>query len=182
MATPVDSMKTTAVTASDAAAGHADHQSARGSTVPSFSTAYSAALTRSAVNTPQPLGSSAPIGRSHIPLNASAGALGHHLHEQALALRAYRLQLLASNIANADTPGYKALDIDVEEALRSRTAPQDVTVKYHVPMQASLDGNTVEMDVERAKFVDAAVRYQFSLDRAINHYMHIADLFKSLKD
>lgn len=93
-----------------------------------------------------------------------------------------RLELLAANIANADTPGYRAVDIDVEEALRTGQTAGTATVKYRVPLQSSLDGNTVELEVERSRFADAAIRYQFSLDQAIKHYMHISDLFKTLKD
>ena len=95
----------------------------------------------------------------------------HGLHERVMALRAYRQQLIASNIANADTPNYKAVDIEIEEVLRldgAMSAPANMTttdsrhlqgqasnpfptvpLKYHVLQQDSVDGNTVEMDVER---------------------------------
>jgi flagellar basal body rod protein FlgB len=104
------------------------------------------------------------------------------LHERALALRGKRLEVLAANIANADTPGYKAVDIDVEAALRAGETAETVQVKYRIPLQPSIDGNTVEMEAERAQFADAAVRYQFSLDRALKHYMHISELLKDLKE
>ncbi len=120
----------------------------------------------------------------HIPLRAAQlhGA-DEHVHELALKLRAYRMELLASNIANADTPGYKARDIDVAQALREKIATvAEVPVSYVIPRQSSLDGNTVEMDVERGKFAENAVRYQFSLDRVIGHYRHMMELFQSLKD
>ena len=53
----------------------------------------------------------------HIPLTGTGHSGKHGLQEAALGLRAYRQQLIASNIANADTPGYKAVDIDFQEAL-----------------------------------------------------------------
>ncbi|CAG4882173.1 flagellar component of cell-proximal portion of basal-body rod [Georgfuchsia toluolica] len=107
-------------------------------------------------------------------------------HQQALGLRNYRQQLLASNIANADTPGYKARDIDFNSALQSAlnngsqgggpdktsmrhlgaNAAQPVPeqqVLYRTPTQLSVDGNTVEMDAERAQFADNAVRMEASL-------------------
>ena len=108
---------------------------------------------------------------------------GHALHETALSLRAYRLQLLASNIANADTPGYKAVDIDVEEALRNGwSTPSEVPLKYRVPAQPSVDGNTVELDTERAKFAQTALMYQFSLNHAMGHYKDMMELLRNLKD
>lgn len=104
-----------------------------------------------------------------------------NVNERALSLHAYRLQLLASNIANADTPGYKAVDIDVREALLNGQSVADKTVplKYHVPSQGSVDGNTVEMDVERAKFAESALRYQYSVDRVRGHYKDMEDLLKN---
>jgi flagellar basal-body rod protein FlgB len=86
----------------------------------------------------------------------------------ALALRSRRQELLAANIANADTPNYKAVDFDFASALNtatqaretSATAPQ---VLYRVPAQASLDGNTVEMDAERAQFADNSVRHEAAM-------------------
>ncbi len=111
-----------------------------------------------------------------------ANALG--LHPQALALRYKRTEVLASNLANADTPHYKARDFDVERLLRAAEAPaiplrvthaRHITpvsdtlggLLYRVPQQASLDGNTVEEHIEQAKFADNALRYQASL-RFIN--------------
>ena len=107
-------------------------------------------------------------------------------HQTALSLRAARQELLASNIANADTPNYKAKDIDFASALQgalsgstaklamSATAPahwngtagesvMGAPVMYRTPLQPSADGNTVDMDVERAQFADNALRYEASL-------------------
>lgn len=103
-------------------------------------------------------------------------------HERALGLRALRSEILSSNIANADTPNYKARDIDFAEAMRNVKSTQvtmrktnplhqsplttnrlAAEVKYRVPMQSTLDGNTVETDVEQALFAENTVRYRASL-------------------
>jgi flagellar basal-body rod protein FlgB len=104
--------------------------------------------------------------------------------QTALNLRAYRQQLLASNIANADTPGYQARDIDFGTALKQATAahkspanaaaplaparregegPLGVQLLYRTAVQPSVDNNTVDLDVERAQFADNAVRYEANL-------------------
>jgi flagellar basal-body rod protein FlgB len=104
------------------------------------------------------------------------------IHEQALLLHGQRLGVLAANIANADTPNYKARDIDFSAVLAQtdgQPLPVRVTqaahiaasggefgpgeLKYRNPYQASLDGNTVEMPVEQAAFSENNVRYQASL-------------------
>lgn len=103
-----------------------------------------------------------------------------HIHERALAINAYRLQLLASNIANADTPGYKARDIDVARALQERTPLYEIPLQYVTPAQPSIDGNTVELDIQRKKFAEASVMYEFELDRVSGHYKHMMELFKDL--
>jgi flagellar basal-body rod protein FlgB len=87
---------------------------------------------------------------------------------QALQLRSERQALLSSNIVNADTPGYKAVDFDFAQALRAATTGSTPgTAKpdllYRAPSQASLDGNSVELDGERARFADNAVRYEAAL-------------------
>jgi len=106
------------------------------------------------------------------------------IHEQALVLHGQRLGVLAANLANADTPGYKARDIDFSAVLSQTQGetqlPLQVThaahitfndgelpageLKYRNPYQASLDGNTVEMPVEQAAFSENNVRYQASLN------------------
>ena len=116
---------------------------------------------------------------AHIPLAGQSSAQDHDLNERALGLHAYRLQLLASNIANADTPNYKAVDIDVGEALKNgQSVNSKIPLKYHVPQQGSVDGNTVDMDVERVKFIDSTLRYEYSVDRVKGHYKDIEDLLK----
>jgi flagellar basal-body rod protein FlgB len=107
-------------------------------------------------------------------------ALG--IHPDALALRSRRAEILASNIANAETPGYKARDIDFKSAMEnvslqstgslSRTNSKHIQINtsesnnemlYRVPNQSSLDGNTVDGLVEKSAFAENALRYQASL-------------------
>ena len=118
-------------------------------------------------------------------------------HQTALSLRASRQELLASNIANADTPNYKARDIDFASALQNalagtpsqlpvvQTSPMHLggntgdsilgsPVMYRRPVQPSADGNTVDMDVERAQFADNALRYEVSVK-------FISDKFKDMQ-
>ena len=91
------------------------------------------------------------------------------IHGAALALRSQRLSLLASNIANAATPNYKARDINFEEALARVSEGmhlQDAaseTVEYRVPVTPSLDGNTVELSTEQTMFAENAVQYRTTL-------------------
>ena len=91
---------------------------------------------------------------------------------EALALRAERQRLIASNIANADTPGYVARDFDFGSALREAVAAQgrsrsDTVLRYTAAAQTNLDGNGVDMDRERAAFADNSVKYEATL-RFIN--------------
>ena len=107
--------------------------------------------------------------------------------QQALSLRETRQTILASNIANADTPGYQARDIDFSRQLKQAMSngtvkhgglamavtakghisghgaatPSAVDLKYRVPYQTSMDGNTV--DVERSQFADNTLKYQADL-------------------
>lgn len=91
--------------------------------------------------------------------------------QTALALRSQRQELLAGNMANADTPGYKAVDFDFGAALKAATEARSARdtpapapeVRYRIPAQASLDGNSVEMDNERAQFADNAVRQEAAM-------------------
>jgi flagellar basal-body rod protein FlgB len=115
-----------------------------------------------------------------------------NFHGDALQLRAERQRVLASNIANADTPNYKAMDFDFKSALLNATAGsssnaaagpsrtdarhlststlglpgvagKQVDMQYRNPNQLSIDGNSVEMDTERASFANNAIRYEASL-------------------
>ena len=102
--------------------------------------------------------------------------------QQALGLRAQRQQILAGNIANADTPNYKARDFEFSAALKEAVAGRSsgnltlattnaahlpgsvqessARLLYRNPVQPSADGNTVDMDVERAQFSENAVQYE----------------------
>ncbi len=107
-------------------------------------------------------------------------ALG--IHAKALDVRAKRTELLASNIANSDTPGFKARDIDFRSALSSASShsrkglqqtharhlslsgdSSNLTTLYRVPNHSSLDGNTVDAQLEKSAFSENALRYQASL-------------------
>ncbi|WP_108812574.1 flagellar basal body rod protein FlgB [Sphingorhabdus sp. Alg231-15] len=91
------------------------------------------------------------------------------LNGGALQLRSQRLNMLASNIANASTPGYKAKDLDFDRAMQQAqngssidTAMNDHT-GFRVPLQPSLDGNTVELSVEQTLFAENAIQYRTTL-------------------
>lgn len=102
-------------------------------------------------------------------------------HATSLALRASRNDILASNIANAATPNYKARDIDFKaeferlEGIKGDLATTDPhhlsalqpptlsQLRYRVPINPSMDGNTVELPVEQMQFSENVLRYQTSL-------------------
>ncbi len=121
-------------------------------------------------------------------LNKLDSALG--FHQDALRIRAQRQEIIAANIANADTPHYKARDIDFKATMQQATKQvasgglsTTKTSEHHLNgiatqntnsagpgeplfrpiIQGSLDGNTVDMDVERNTFADNAIRYEASL-------------------
>jgi flagellar basal-body rod protein FlgB len=119
-----------------------------------------------------------------------ANSLDQYLgvHAAALDVRARRIELIANNLANADTPGYKARDIDFRQAM-ARAAGESPTqgvhlsttqsghiggaasadaatgpdLKYRQPLAPALDGNTVDTQLEQAAFAENAVRYQATL-------------------
>jgi flagellar basal-body rod protein FlgB len=112
-----------------------------------------------------------------------------NFHAQALRIREQRQQVLASNIANADTPHYKARDLDFKAALQGalKGTPSaggvtlatttsghlagkpgvggDAGLLYRTPAQGSVDGNTVDVDAERAAFAENTIQYEFNLTR-----------------
>jgi len=116
-------------------------------------------------------------------------------NETALSLRSQRQELLASNIANADTPNYKARDIDFSNALQGalsqargqlattarahiangaadgKTLADGTPVLYRGVTQGAVDGNTVDMDTERAQFADNGLRYEAGITM-INQQIH----------
>ncbi len=108
------------------------------------------------------------------------------VHAQALNLESRRTQLLAANIANVDTPNFKARDLDFKAALANASAigsagpalrttnsahlqanaagaNEDPALLYRVPMAPALDGNTVDEQLEQAAFAENSVRYQATL-------------------
>lgn len=87
------------------------------------------------------------------------------VHATALKLREQRMNVLASNIANAATPNYKARDLDFGAALAMAENGQsfDKALRYRVPIQASMDGNTVELSTEQTAFAENALAYRTSL-------------------
>ena len=113
-------------------------------------------------------------------------------YHQALALRAQRQEVLSSNIANADTPNYKARDIDFKAAMQAAiegtmrlpdtslklTSARHIPAKavsqgptdllYRLPYQPSMDGNTVDMDIERVQFADNTLHYQSTMQLISN--------------
>ncbi|MCH9639816.1 MAG: flagellar basal body rod protein FlgB [Betaproteobacteria bacterium] len=119
-------------------------------------------------------------------MNSKLDKAVNYLH-QALNVRVARQELLSSNIANADTPSFKAKDIEFANVLNDRlsssgvhktglttTSPMHFDLKnakgvlgdhtlYRVPLQPSADGNTVDMDVERTRFADNSIKYDANL-------------------
>jgi flagellar basal-body rod protein FlgB len=110
------------------------------------------------------------------------------VHATALEVRSRRGELIANNLANADTPGYQARDIDFRQAMAraageqttsgvtlsttsaghiggstSASAATNPDLKYRTPLAPALDGNTVDTQVEQANFAENAVRYQATL-------------------
>jgi flagellar basal-body rod protein FlgB len=111
-------------------------------------------------------------------MNLLNQALG--VHEQALQVKSRRLEVLAQNIANADTPNYKARDIDFKAVMKETQfqAMQATSqghfaqgqgldadgMRYRTPFNTAFDGNTVEMSVEQAQYGKAAADYQATLN------------------
>ncbi len=118
------------------------------------------------------------------------------VHEPALQVRARRLEVLAQNIANADTPNYKARDIDFRAALREAGSTQTAMrttqsahfaagqelppddLRFRVPFNTAFDGNTVEISVEQAQYGKAAADYQATLSFLENR---VSGLRKALR-
>jgi flagellar basal-body rod protein FlgB len=116
-----------------------------------------------------------------MPLNLDA-YLG--VHQDALKVYGQRTEVLATNLANADTPNYRARDVDFRAALAAAGSPasgvklaatnpghlsagtgakQTADLKYRVPLAPSLDGNTVDVQLEQAAFAQNAVHFQATL-------------------
>jgi flagellar basal-body rod protein FlgB len=105
-------------------------------------------------------------------------------HAQSMTVQQQRMDVLASNLANADTPNYQARDIDFAKVLAEQQGAQSPgtlattdaqhisgtgsaggipALDYRIPLQPSADGNTVDEQVEQSAFADAAMHYQASL-------------------
>ncbi len=113
-------------------------------------------------------------------MNLLNQALG--VHEQALQVKSRRLEVLSQNIANADTPHYKARDIDFKAVMGAAQQQNNAMaatsaghfgageelspdgMRYRTPFNSSFDGNTVEMSVEQAQYGKAAADYQATLN------------------
>jgi len=123
------------------------------------------------------------------------------VHDDALVLRSKRTELLAANIANADTPGYKAQDIDFKQAMQNaqngddssfkmrttsskhiqgNNSPIDGEIKYRMNSQPSVDGNTVETHVEKAEFAKNALEYSYTLEMLNKKFSGIKKAFKTV--
>ena len=125
-------------------------------------------------------------------MNLFNGALG--IHERALGVRSQRLEVLSRNIANADTPNYKAEELDFKAMLKETSREYisathakhyaaleeqpDDGKRFRVPFNSSFDGNTVEISVEQAQFGQAAAEYQTTLNFLENR---IGGIRKALK-
>ncbi|MBU2964850.1 flagellar basal body rod protein FlgB [Amphritea sp. 2_MG-2023] len=124
-------------------------------------------------------------------------ALG--IHEQAVGLRIQRAEILANNIANSDTPNYKARDIDFESVLKgvqegqqplqmSRTSENHNAglinsdfaseLMYRMPTQPSVDGNTVDIQAEMARYTENAIDYQASFQFLDNKFKGLTSAIK----
>ncbi len=110
------------------------------------------------------------------------------IHERAIMVRKQRAEVLANNLANADTPNFKARDVDFRKAINEAAAAEDRRfrpdmirtnsrhlegfaelstddyLRYRMPTQPALDGNTVETHIEKAKFTENALQYQATLE------------------
>jgi flagellar basal-body rod protein FlgB len=111
-------------------------------------------------------------------MNLVDNALG--IHERAIAVRNRRVELISQNIANADTPNYKARDLDFKKLIAGVEGMKVMAtdkrhyeiahlentpdgLKFRVPFNSATDGNTVEMSVEQAQYAKATADYQATL-------------------
>lgn len=131
------------------------------------------------------------------------GSVDAEFDLRALNILAQRQQLIAANIANADTPNYKAKDLDWRAAMleasqyrpsslemiggakahiaaRAEGQGQDLKHKYRVSSQGSVDGNTVEVDVERVQFAENTLRFKFALQMASEEASEIGWMLRSI--
>jgi flagellar basal-body rod protein FlgB len=118
------------------------------------------------------------------------------IHAQSVVLRARRAEILAANLANADTPHYQARDLDFSSLLKDEMGTDELVrtdgqhlalgeagnlgaeLMYRIPAQASLDQNTVDVQAERAAFLDNAMRYQASLRFLSGRFTNLLSAFR----
>ena len=126
------------------------------------------------------------------------------INQQALTIHSRRSEILAGNLANADTPGYKARDLDFKEALQAAKSNTDAAslhtsnarhftaagttagrvgdvlgeMKFRTPSQPSIDGNTVDPLLEKAQFMENALRYQTNLQFLGGKIKHLKSALK----
>lgn len=126
------------------------------------------------------------------------------INQQALTVHSRRSEILAGNLANADTPGYKARDIDFQAALQAVKSDLDAgrlktsdarhlstsggttgrvddvlgEMKFRTPTQPSMDGNTVDPLLEKAQFMENALRYQMNLQFLGGKIKHLKSALK----
>lgn len=121
------------------------------------------------------------------------------IHSDLLRVRAKRAEVIAKNLANSNTPNYKAMDIDIESSIKKssklssviRTTNENhigiisgrkmaMDIQYRMPNQDSLDGNTVESDQEIVRLSENNIRYQYSLKYASDKIKMINDILKDI--
>lgn len=124
------------------------------------------------------------------------------IHENAIMVRKHRAEVLANNLANADTPNFKARDVDFRKAINEAYLAEDRRfrpdmqrtnsrhldgfaemdtasyLRYRNPTQPSLDGNTVEAHIEKAKFTENAMQYQATLEWIDSRIKNIKDALR----
>ena len=123
------------------------------------------------------------------------------VHQYTLSVRAKRAEVLSSNIANSDTPYYKAVDFDFKDAMTraigeaessmgmakthqthldgfAEQGEKDFKLQYRTEVQPSIDGNTVDMDLERSAFADNALKYQSTLTFLNRRISGLSDAIK----
>jgi flagellar basal-body rod protein FlgB len=121
------------------------------------------------------------------------------IHSDLLRVRAKRAEVIAKNLANSNTPNYKAVDINIESSIKKinklssivRTTNENhigslsgknlaMEIQYRTPNQISLDGNTVESDQEIIRLSENNIRYQYSLKYASDKIKMINEILKDI--
>ena len=117
-------------------------------------------------------------------------------HGNVLRLRSQKAEVIASNLANSNTPEYKAIDFSIKDSIKTRSGKIEATnsghfgsidgrgisvnMQYRTPAQISLDGNTVETDQEIIRMSENSIRYQYSLKYMAGKMQMIKDILKDI--